>query len=659
MNEYRTRLSAIFTIIAILLIARVSYAGSLSEPYINPDYLTKISFGVHSHWVQPWRAYLETVPATKFIDAIGINFDIRMDKGDNPDLIAQMLAKHGIRHARIEISWGNVSFDDELIHNDNLKKCILACKKNGIRPLILLNAHHGVPGPIQFFERILASPAKKGDTKIQITDPNGLIPGYSGLNNLTDYWACEAIITSIEGNTIYLSKPLPADLGDAGKHIPMATLKYRPFSPPETDDYKKTITGWQKYTETVTRYVTDALGTAKSSDKGFDIEIWNELSFGSSFLGINNYYTPHIYNYNQDLAWGDIVKATVAYVNAHPSDFQGVAICDGFSNTIPWPASSTEPARVSSLSRHPYAGIKNYPADEYKGGKLDALLETDTSAFIPTYKAVFPEYFAAALQTETEIRDMAPIETDIYGTKHGRYARVVDGKVVPCSMWITEVGTAPNEIGITDVEAALKLKAKTTARYYCFHVNKGVERLYLYAACAEDKWLGIVKDDFVSYSRSNNVYPADDSKYVSPSLALIKRITDKMKEHLDSNLIITRQLKLDSISDTHDHYQFAGDGTPAHPNLFDRDVFTFLPYQVNSKRFVIPYYVMTRDVRKDMVPEEFTVQISGISGNKAAVSVYDPINDRKVSVKIIVRTPKALKLTLKASDYPYLLIVQE
>lgn len=646
-------------IITAFLFTGLSYAGSLSEPYINSDYLTKITFGIHSHWAQPWRAYLETVPASKFVDSIGINFDVRVDKGDNQDLIAQMLAKYGIRHARIEISWGNLSFNDELIHNDNLKKCILACKKNGIRPLILLNAHHGAPCPIQFFERVLASPAKKGDTRINLADANGLVPGYSGLCNLTDYIACEAIITRVEGNYITLSKPLPADLGDAGKSISMAELKYRPFSPPDTDDYRKTIAGWQKYVEIVNRYVTDALGTEKNSDKGFDIEIWNELSFGSNFLNINNYYTPSAYNYNPDTVWSNIVKATVDYVNAHSSDFQGITICDGFSNTIPWPASSTEPERVTSLSHHPYAGIKNYPADEYKGGKLDALMQTDNSSFIPAYTAVFPEYFATALQTETEIRDMAPIVTDIYGTKHGRNARIINSKVVPCRMWITEVGTAPNEIGITDVEAGLKLKAKTTARYFCFHVNKGVERLYLYAACAEDKWLGIVKDDFISYSRTNSIYPVDDSKYVSPSLIVIKRITDKMREHLDPRLKVIRQLHLDSISDTHDHYQFTGDGTMAHPNLFDRDVFTFLPFQVNSRRFVIPYYVMTRDIRKDLAPEEFTIQISGIRGQKAAAFVYDLMNNENIPVKIITRSVDSLKLTLTATDYPYLLTIQE
>jgi hypothetical protein len=37
-------------------------SGSLSSAYTDPNYQLDIAFGAHSHWVQPWRAYLETVP---------------------------------------------------------------------------------------------------------------------------------------------------------------------------------------------------------------------------------------------------------------------------------------------------------------------------------------------------------------------------------------------------------------------------------------------------------------------------------------------------------------------------------------------------------------------------------------------------------------------
>ena len=132
-----------------------------------------------------------------------------------------------------------------------------------------------------------------------------------------------------------------------------------------------------------------------------------------------------------------------------------------------------------------------------------------------------------------------------------------------------------------------------------------------------------------------------------------------MKQNLDPTLTRARQLQLDSIGDTHNHMQFAGDGTAAHPNLYNRDVFAFLPYQVNSHRFVIPYYVMTRDVTKDLSPEKFTIQISKLKAQGATVTVYDPMHDRTVPVKIDSRGRDFLNLTLPTTDYPYLLTIQE
>jgi hypothetical protein len=163
----------------------------------------------------------------------------------------------------------------------------------------------------------------------------------------------------------------------------------------------------------------------------------------------------------------------------------------------------------------------------------------------------------------------------------------------------------------------------------------------------------------LQYARTHRSYPKADRSYVSPALNVTSRIVKQMKKNLDPTLMQTRQLQLDSISDTHKHFQFGGDGTAAHPHLFDRDVFTFLPYQVNSHRFVIPYYVMTRDVTKDLPPEQFAIQISKLKAQGATVSVYDPLHDRTLPAKIDRRGRDFLNLTVSATDYPYLLIIQE
>jgi len=652
---------ALALVLAILCLAcgAASGQGGITKPYIDARHLTAIPFGGHSHWAQPWRAYMETVPAHRFVDGIGVGFTA--PDGASEDLIAEMLARHGVRHVRIEIGWGNLNWEDKLPPEarDRLARRIRACSSRGLRPLILLNAHHGAPCPVRFFERALATPAKKGDTTVRLTDTAELVPGYSGLNNLSDYWAAEALITGIEGDALTLSKPLPKDLGEAGARVPMATLKYRPFGPPDSADTAATTEGWRLYVGEVVAFVAEALGTAGQADIGFDLEIWNELSFGSNFTQLNAYYQPKAYDYNGDVVWGNIVRATADYVDQHPAGFAGVRLCDGFSNTIPWTASSQEPARVTALSKHPYAGRKTYPQDEQQGDAYNALFERDMApGYVPAYSACFPEYYATYLQTESLFRDLAPLTTGIYGTKHGRLAREIDGKVAPCEVWFTEVGFAPNENGITDPERALALKAKTTARYYAFYLGKGLERLYLYAACEGDLWLGVVSDRFVEYAKTHTEYPEDGWSYASPALKVIKRMSDTLSEGMDRELAETRPVTVDLVTDDGEGVVFDGDGTPEHPALYHRDVFVILPYQVNAHRFVLAYYVMTRDVLEDLPAEEFDVSLTGIRGDGAKLRAYDPVTDTTVPAGVVAGGG-GLTLRLSATDYPRLLVIDE
>lgn len=628
--------------------------------YTDPAYYTSLPFGFYSHWLQPWRAYLETVPATQFLDGIGINFNV----GDShPELIAQMLARHGVRGARIEIAWGDIHYDDEtqLNHAAKHARVLQALQAENIRPLILLNAHHGLPVPAIVSQHRLLAPAEQGATQIQLDDTSGLQVGYSGLSNITEYRAAEFLLTEISEHTVTLSQPLPKSLPST-EPVTITTLKYRPFSPPDTQDYQETIAGWLRYVDTVGRFVAETLGTTQSADKGFDMEIWNELSFGSYFLYINSYYEPNLYDYYEDGVWDSIVAATATYADTHPEQFAGVKFGNGFANTVPWVAASQLPPRITAINKHPYTGRKHYPADEDKNLPVNARFEQyAASTFTPEYSALFPEYFATALQTETLVRDMGPLTLDIYGTDHGRYARVIDGQVVPVPVWITEVNISPVEFQPDiSTDRAWEVKTKTVARYFCFFLNKGVTQLYLFATEGGDNSLGIVKQAFLDYANSPDaMYPTDDTAYTSPVLTVIHRLVTQFSHQHDLQLRETRSLTVTSVSDTHDHIQFSGTADPGFPPLYDRDVLALLPYQVNASRFVIPYYVMTRDVMRDLVPEEFTVSIQGIRGQQAHVSGYDPVHDAAVPVQIEARAEDTLTLRLMATDYPYLLLIEE
>lgn len=651
------RLIRFLCFFSVALLPAAAGAQSLTLPYTNPQYQARIPFGQHSHYIQPWRATLETIPAHRFLNALGVVLNVQ--DGQNPDLMVQMLARHGIRNTRIEIGWGSLDYSTEaLTVSDKLRATLKACRRRGVRPLILLNGNSGAPCPCKLFDRQVMAGAKKGDRAVTLDRTDDLVAGRSGLSQLTDYWAAEALVTRIDGKTVTLSKPLPKDVAP-GSRVPMATLKYRPFSVPGSADDNETLAGWKRYTETVADAVTAALGTQGATDKGFDMEVWNEMSFGSHFITINRYYDPAAYTYNGDSAWGDIVRATAEVAQAKPKEFAGVQLCDGFSNTLPWQAASTEPPRVHALSHHPYAGRKHFPQDDKADNLIDAGLAPDRTKFVPTYTEAFPEYFATALQTEYVLRDSSPLTTDIYGIKHGRNARVVNGSIVPCPVWFTEVGYGPDEDGTKDRQAALTLKGKTTARYYCFYINKGVERLILYDTSSGDTGLGLVRDNFLDYAKSHAAYPQDDKPYTSPALRVTARIAAAMTQGLDPRLSQARPLQVLAIRDTHGHAQFRGDGTPAHPDLYDRDVLAILPYQVNARRFVIPYYVMTRDVKTTLTPEAFTVTLGGLHSVGALFSAYDPINDTRLPVQVNSRGLDRVTLTLTAADYPYLLTVQE
>ncbi|MEJ7614235.1 MAG: hypothetical protein SQA66_11435, partial [Candidatus Fervidibacter sacchari] len=120
----------------------------------------------------------------------------------------------------------------------------------------------------------------------------------TGLCNWTDYWACEVFVTEVDHQTgeCKLSKPLPKDL-KAGEKVLLATLKYLPAHPVGTTEFEAMVKGWLRYTQ----LVLDLLKSVGISE--FDVEIWNELSFGSNFMrdsGINHYYDPPIVQFKVD-----------------------------------------------------------------------------------------------------------------------------------------------------------------------------------------------------------------------------------------------------------------------------------------------------------------------------------------------------------------------
>ncbi len=204
-------------------------------------------------------------------------------------------------------------------------------------------------------------------------------------------------------------------------------------------------------------------------------------------------------------------------------------------------------------------------------------------------------------QTEHMVRDISPITTDVYGTPHGR--RTGHGPTV----WITEANLDPTgadpsnpdnpggpPLGQLTAGDVSRLHAKAALRYYTAFANKGVSAIHLYAVKADENLALVDPSFFSSLKASGSAYPGDAAGGVTPrAVGRLAATLDGTVEDPDPH-----QLQLLEVADDHDHKQFEGDGTPAHPPLYDRDVVAFLPFQVAPGHFVASVYVMTRNMAK-------------------------------------------------------------
>jgi len=671
--------------LAVLCLAAPAAPAGVLEPYAQPRQQLDLAFGHRSYWHQPWRAYVDTWPATRLIEGTGVNFHVPADLAD---AVAQHLARNGFRHVRIEIGWGSFNYDDptNLNNRAQFEAVVGACKKHGLRPLLLLNAHHGYPCPLKSIHVRVAEPAAQGATQVRLENAADVVPGYTGFNGFGEYWAARVIITALDKQTgaAQLSRPLPGPLAAGDQEL--YVLKYQPFGRLTLPDGKpnpagvETLEGWGTYVKALTTAAKQVLGTEGAADAGFDLEVWNELTFGSNFLSINNYYEPKKF---EGFQWviGDMVARTVQYVNDPANGLPGVHVGDGFNNQWPWGSGSGAPAGLHAINKHPYTGFRQFPeADNGEGAyrlqPLNALGQPDGTVaagnyFKPTFSLLMPEYCLCAYQTEHIIRDLSPYTTDIYGTRHGRFTHPQGG--APVTMWITETGIAPNERDKdVSAEAALHIKGKTTLRYLTSYIGKGCEFLTLFGAIEGDKWLGLVADRFVeAVKAAKGAYPADDAALTSPAMYATRNLVRAMTGA--QPIRYTRALELARIEEPEERLVFAGDGRPEHPSVHNRDIFAFLPFQVDDRTFAIPYYVMTRDVmqawrpelpaqdlaRYDMPPEQFILDISNVRGAGAKVSAYDPLHDTPVPVEVLGGTGSTLRVRVTAADYPYVLRIAE
>jgi hypothetical protein len=604
-------------------------------PYVDPSQLD-VPFGKHSDYRQPWRAFLETRSGAEFLQGIGANYTVR----GNDELAFRLLAEMGVKSLRLEFGWGGVKWDESGFSNEpRYQKLLELCARNHIRPTILLNANQGVPCPLRFLVRKLEADAPAGATSIRLTDTADLVPGRSGLNSLSphSYWACEALITSINKETgeCKLSKPLPAALRK-DRPVQMATLKYAPFYPVGTPEFRETADGWTRYSMLVCDLV------AKAGIDEFDVELWNELSFGSNFTEINHYYTPKLIdkvpNFLQQggSSWESSAETIKAVKARHPK----VRVIWGWSNTTFFQTPVDRlPTGTDGQSYHPYGtGTRTLPAQEsYKDRPA-----YNVDGFVPSVVIRMSEGRAHLLiQTECLMRLLNPEARRTHPPQTTRFYH-----------YMTEHGVAPLDCGITaatDEPAAWRIKSLCALRAYCLWLNKGVDVMEYF--CAWEKGV-----DGMGLLPPGIEKLPPDSKFDDVATPPMKVIRNLTRTFAGATLLAEPDRKSLAVEVTElegGRKTFEGDSK--HPPLFERASFAFLPWQTDKEKFVVAVYAMTYDVTKPIPETHYRLTIKGLPASVGAVKFYDPMADKLVDATIVRRDEGSLTVELAVVDYPRLL----
>lgn len=670
--------------------AAPSTGGVVDDP-IAPKYLTEVPFGRRSFWIQPWRAYLDTWPASRLTEAVGINFNVNAPEAAST---AQLLQSSGFKLARIEISWGQVSYADpsHFVNEGSLRQRLVALREHGLRPLILLNSNSGGPAPAQAVTLTTTAPAAAGSRTVMLDQASAaaVVPEKTGFANLSFGGNPDILVTSVSGSgKATLSQPLATEL-PVGPHIG-ATLRFGPFGPPKlangatNPEYQRTLNGWLEYVGTVNHLAAEVFGAGN-----YDFEVWNELSFGSQFLGESPYYSPvRVSGFGSITA--ALMEATVEYLRdpAHGVSPE-VGITDGFASQTPFVGGGSVPVGTTALSKHLYASPLYFPRNATINGvkPLDALGRSDatgrnapfTPKFTPNFGSAFPEYYLTAIQTESLIRDLSPDTNTIYGVPHGRDVEPPGGS--PAEIWMTEYNLNTNTLlplptgnqdqyigGTTEAQREL-LQAEIVLRSLVSMVNKGLGREYFYAAAHNPGYELISKSFMNAVDADPATYPAGQSG--GDTMTALPRMLSHFAGPGPSGQL--RQLSLLSIAQEGDQAVWSGDGTAAHPNLYTRELLAVLPFQSAPTHFVIPFYVMTPNLttvwnpaapadsptRFDLPDEHFRITVGNLPETTAApeVSAYDPLRDESTPARLVSQAGDRAVFEISATDYPRLLSIE-
>jgi hypothetical protein len=612
---------------ALLLIAgSLMWAGADSQPsmhYVDSSQID-LAWPYYSFIRQPWRSYLEVVPARTYLDGLGVVWS-GAPGGRSPDQIAADLAWAGFRRVRLEIPWNAVRWDEGGLTPDAAARLVTlleAFKAHGLRPMILLNANHGAPGPLELSHWRLQHASQRGTHEIALQGPLvGIVPGYSEVMTFGDSGHAGPLVTEVSASgEVVLSKAASREL-PAGSDVQIARLKYLPLHEVGSREFEQTAAGWLRYVDLVARLVQLHYGP------DFDVEIWNEMTFGSDFLSIDNYFDHPLKTGGPDFlhsggaAW-ELARRTVDELGHVAPRVKSIW---GFSNTSFFHTPIEDlPAGVQGQSYHPY-GVGRRCYAEIAAGRE----QYNVGGFIPVGCAVMPEGWAQTFQqTESLIRLLVPPARTAHppGTTEFQH-------------FITEHGFEPRALDIAQTDAALAAKEKFLLRAPVFWLNKGLQALFVYCSWSSDQLsFGMLRADGTA----------------TPAMAALHRMVARFgSADCPTCRRQTVGASLERVAGTTGVYP----NDPGAGRVRQEQVAVVLPFEVNPRRFIVVLYLMTEDFPRDLSDQLYRVALSGLITGPLHVRYYDPESDRWLAVRLLGSASDRLAVELSLTDSPRLLEV--
>lgn len=599
------------------------------DPYVDPSQLAERP----SFELQPWRAWMDTVPGTRVRDGIGIQY--RVPAGTDHDRVVGVLADAGVARMRVEVPWNAMAPPGDQLGEEGRRRLdtiLSAAEGHGVAPLLLLNANAERPGPYEERTVEVAATAPAGAREVRLVSTEGLVAGRSGFTDPAEEVMAGVLFADVDDatGTVRLGRPLPTHL-DPGEVVTVHTLAFAPLHPVGTPAFEATAAGWVAYV----RAVLDLAGGYDLD--GVQVEIWNETAFASDFLDVANYDESFAPEGEAKFrpggrAW-ELARRTTDMVS---DEFPGVGVVWGFSNTNFYATRVEDlPPGTDAVSYHPYAsGLVEVPEDFPERSQLSAYDE------VPEHlRLAVPEgrTATAAVPQPLVRRRLAPERRHVRPPGTDEFQHLV-----------TEHGCTPREAGIVDGESAMRHKARCLLRFLPFWLNKGIGQFYVSRAWDADPLGRGLLDPAAS--------PADPGADLgSDAVDALGRFAAVFEDAED--LDVPRQLAVDVTALGEQRRVFGGGR--GGDGLWEREQLAVLPFQVTASRFAVATYVLTYDLTTPIEPEPYRLTFTGVRPGEAEVRWYDPLTGTEEDVVDLVKGDGSITVTVAVTDTARLLVIDE